>query len=69
MGSGLVVVRRPTSSEDAADVENADVGGALPDFLSLEQEFGDLVARNHSSDGPGMVVVLSQKPKIEENDF
>ena len=60
-GRGLVVVRRPTSPEDAADVENADVGGAVPDFLSLEQEFGDLVARNRSSDGPGMVVVASPR--------
>jgi hypothetical protein len=61
MGRGLVVVRRPTSPEDAPDVENADVGGAVPDFLSLEQEFGDLVARNRSSDGPGMVVVPSPR--------
>jgi hypothetical protein len=60
-GRGLVVVRRPTSPEDAPDVENADVGGAVPDFLSLEQEFGDLVARNRSSDGPGMVVVPSPR--------
>ena len=58
-GSGLVLVRRSTSFEDAADVENADVGGAPPDFLSLEEELGDFIVRNRSSDGPGIVVVLS----------
>jgi len=67
MGRGLVVVRRPTSPEDAADVENADVGGAVPDFLSLEEEFGDLVVRNRSSDGPGMVVVLSPRRRSGYN--